>query len=134
MSTGDPIPEDPFLKRTWADILAPTKKPPHPLPTYSTILGTISPAGVGISSTPITTGGIATTATTVSTLSGKLMQQEEEKPKDNDIEVIDNFQLIIGETKLVLTNASKDLIEIITKIMLKDRNDEENKPTEYGED
>ncbi len=54
-------------------------------------------------------------------------------PDPKDMDVIEKFEFALGETRIVMKNATKDLIESITNIMLKERNDEENKPTEYSE-
>jgi len=56
-----------------------------------------------------------------------------DSPNKNDIEIVENFEITIGSTKLVLKNATKELVEIATKIMLKEKNAEE-KPTQYIEE
>jgi len=55
------------------------------------------------------------------------------EPNKNDIEIVENFEITAGSTKLVLKNATKELVEIATKIMLKEKNAEE-KPTQYIEE
>ena len=63
---------------------------------------------------------------------GHLTTIEQQEPAPNDTEVVENFELTIGGAKVILKNATKDLIQIITNIMLKEDDDKE-KPTRYEE-